>query len=493
MKRLLPAIALLFLALATLSHAAPNAPRNTPTPPATKPAAEDVNGPTFGQNPEYVKLTRKSMEQLQAKKWDEAEATLEQLIKQFPDSVTNLYNMACVQALKSRSEPAMDYLEKAIQAGYTDFAHMERDNDLDSLRDTARYKALVARKEEIRKEAVQRTLARLKKRFGENYMYEVDEQDKLIFATNTDASTLEALKHALIKQARAQWKQIFDHQPDEYIAVVLPTPGDYRRIVPNPGVLGFYNHENRTLISNTLGTVMTHEFTHALHCGDFGHLGQDHPIWLMEGMAVLWESSSFENGLLVPRDNFRFPNVQNLARKMQHVPFDKMLKMPQDQFTKNANLCYGQSGAMLYWLHEQKLLKKFYNTFKATYEKDKTGGLALEQTLGKNLKQIEADWVRWTVKHAAAPVAMGRDHGAMGIIFAQAEDGIRIDQVMNNSPAAKAGLKVNDLLLAIDETEPKDANSVLPMLKNYRPGEVIKLKLKRGDEEIEVELTLAPR
>jgi len=39
---------------------------------------------------------------------------------------------------------------------------------------------------------------------------------------------------------------------------------------------------------------MTHEFTHALQFGDLDPLAEEHPIWIVEGMASLFESGQFE-------------------------------------------------------------------------------------------------------------------------------------------------------------------------------------------------------
>ena len=39
---------------------------------------------------------------------------------------------------------------------------------------------------------------------------------------------------------------------------------------------------------------------------------------------------------------------------------------------------HGQAGSVLLYLHEQGLLRPFYETYKATHEKDKTAKLALE-------------------------------------------------------------------------------------------------------------------
>lgn len=55
-----------------------------------------------------------------------------------------LYNVACFYAMKGDPEEALDLLERAVYNGWGDLAWLETDSDLDSLRDEARFKAILA-------------------------------------------------------------------------------------------------------------------------------------------------------------------------------------------------------------------------------------------------------------------------------------------------------------------------------------------------------------
>jgi adenylate cyclase len=57
----------------------------------------------------------------------------------------NYYNLACALALSGQKEKALDNLEKAIDAGFTDRQQYETDGDLDSLRETEKFKQLLKR------------------------------------------------------------------------------------------------------------------------------------------------------------------------------------------------------------------------------------------------------------------------------------------------------------------------------------------------------------
>jgi tetratricopeptide (TPR) repeat protein len=53
------------------------------------------------------------------------------------------YNVACGYALSGSKEEAIDWLEISVKAGYSDFNHLRKDTDLDSLRNEKRYKKLL--------------------------------------------------------------------------------------------------------------------------------------------------------------------------------------------------------------------------------------------------------------------------------------------------------------------------------------------------------------
>lgn len=55
------------------------------------------------------------------------------------------YSIACIHALQGERKPALQFLEKAFQKGFSDEEYMEKDTDLDSLRDDPGYRRLKAK------------------------------------------------------------------------------------------------------------------------------------------------------------------------------------------------------------------------------------------------------------------------------------------------------------------------------------------------------------
>jgi len=71
--------------------------------------------------------------------------------------------------------------------------------------------------------------------------------------------------------------------------------------------------------------------------------------------------------------------------------------------------------------------------------------------------------------------------------------GVRVADVMSGTPAEKAGLQPGDLILAIDDEEIADVRGYSDLLKSRAPGDVIRIRLMRSGEELELEATLVER
>ncbi len=83
--------------------------------------------------------------------------------------------------------------------------------------------------------------------------------------------------------------------------------------------------------------------------------------------------------------------------------------------------------------------------------------------------------------------------GYLGIGLDTAATGARIGQVMPGTAAARAGLKVNDTILAISGRAIKDGEGLLATLQDFKPGDTVKVRVKRGDKELEMSAKLGRR
>ncbi|MGE3809262.1 MAG: S1C family serine protease [Gemmataceae bacterium] len=75
----------------------------------------------------------------------------------------------------------------------------------------------------------------------------------------------------------------------------------------------------------------------------------------------------------------------------------------------------------------------------------------------------------------------------------EAGDSCRIQRVLPGSPAAKAGLKDDDVITKFDGKDLKRYGDLGDLLKKKKPGDKVKLEVRRGDETLNLDLTLGKR
>ena len=73
----------------------------------------------------------------------DAELWMNQIIEAYPNDNGVYYDQACLFARMKRPDEAIKALENAFKKGFRKFAHLEHDDDMDSLRNLPEYKALI--------------------------------------------------------------------------------------------------------------------------------------------------------------------------------------------------------------------------------------------------------------------------------------------------------------------------------------------------------------
>ncbi len=79
-----------------------------------------------------------------AKNWNEAERLGLEIVKAASDNSGYMFNLICVQSLGGKIDAALDNVQKMIDNGTVDFGQFEKDSDLENMRDTERYKKIIA-------------------------------------------------------------------------------------------------------------------------------------------------------------------------------------------------------------------------------------------------------------------------------------------------------------------------------------------------------------
>lgn len=75
--------------------------------------------------------------------YDKAIAAIDSIIARDDDKAGSYYDAACLYSRMKDKDNALKCLEKSLELGYMRFAHIERDFDMDFIRDTEEYKSLI--------------------------------------------------------------------------------------------------------------------------------------------------------------------------------------------------------------------------------------------------------------------------------------------------------------------------------------------------------------
>jgi len=98
-----------------------------------------------------------------------------------------------------------------------------------------------------------------------------------------------------------------------------------------------------------------------------------------------------------------------------------------------------------------------------------------------------------TKEECLAHMAQAKDHGWLGIQYDSAKDGsMVIQEVVAGSPAAKAGLKTGDVLVALNGIEMNEANAarLKAAWKPLLPGSTVDYTVKHDGFSKDVTVTL---
>jgi serine protease Do len=83
--------------------------------------------------------------------------------------------------------------------------------------------------------------------------------------------------------------------------------------------------------------------------------------------------------------------------------------------------------------------------------------------------------------------------GFLGVSLDPGEGGVKIIRVEQKSAAAKAGLKAQDTIIALGGNNITEVASFIREMAKNKPGDVVTLRIRREDEELDIEATLGKR
>jgi serine protease Do len=83
--------------------------------------------------------------------------------------------------------------------------------------------------------------------------------------------------------------------------------------------------------------------------------------------------------------------------------------------------------------------------------------------------------------------------GFLGVSLDEGNGGARVITVTPNSAAAKAGLRVDDVVVLVADIAIIDSETMVNTIRHHKPGDALPIKIKRDGQEIELNATLEKR
>lgn len=426
---------------------------------------------------------------------------------------TDLYNGACALAQLGRLNDAEKRLLDAVKAGFRDFDAMEEDPDLEPIRASQTYAAIMEARERVERGGERNSspnsnpsprsksargstldpLAVWRAAHGDDYRYEIDAERGLAYATFLEEASHTRMKAMLDALGAHLLKDYFGKSPADPVLVAIVRPADARKYLERDEIKGMYLHESRRLVARDTGQSLQHEFVHLLHFAHMERSGQRHPIWVQEGLASLYENYTIgANGTIEFHPNIRF----NIARKQvlskTSTSWKELFALRPQAFMADAERLYPQVRAIFEFLAREGKLIDFYKALCATSRDDPDGSSAMERTFGVPLTKIEERWKKWMIDRGAIDDTVSRRDASLGLTAEDAGDGVRIRSFVIKSAAKAAGLRVGDVIFAIDGVRVSNREELVLAVARLNIGDAVRVDYRRDGIELSAEVSPRP-
>ena len=326
------------------------------------------------------------------------------------------------------------------------------------------------------------------KQFGTGYTARIDPARHVVYVSALDTEHLRQTVALLAAFTDAYRRTLPAARPAWNVTVVLPTADDYRKLeLPLEKCVGFYQHSARRVVSIDRGRTLVHEFTHALHHADMAAAKQVHPLWVVEGLATLFEASRITPSGLQPRVDLRLPVLQRAIRQRKAIPLQRFLTMGRKAFMKDANLAYAQARYVMHYLHHRGRLRQWYQRYRAHFTRDTDGVEALERSLGNRVFLIEKEWHKWVLSLKMPASEPRVRQGRLGLEVKKATGGVQVVGLVAGSPAKLTGrIHVGDMIETFNAHPIRNTAELVGAIRAAGAARTVKIQLRRHGRRITV-------
>ena len=484
-------------ALATLCAMSPPALAQ-PAEPTPKPAtdAAPARGPKGDVSHEALELFERG-------EYDKAEALLKTQAKRQPKNFVPLYNLACCRSMQHDAKGAIDYLAQAITNGFCDIHQLRRDPTLAPIRSDPAFKAILESWPELLDARRDGNLAQAKHDFDDKaYRDYRDQTHRLDFRTVFNERAFNQARAELERVATFADQEIFTDlfapeqvKNDAWVVVILPNRTDFLRWVVsvygpematsgNSTIGGAYEHDAKRLVSMDLGSTLRHEFFHVLHWRDNTRRGQNHPIWIQEGLSSLVEDCDVEGRSLRPVPSWRTNIVKRLEKMRKLMPIETLAAMPATKFSGIRPLAnYAQARAVFMYVHSQGKLKTWYTHYTQHHAADPSGIASLEAVLEQPIADINTNYRKWVRDLDAVAETIPQGGPSLGLeVGPGSGDGpavTSVDTKARNVIDSKTMLARGDIIVAIDGKATRDVAELVRVLGACKIDDIVEVEFRR--------------
>ena len=124
-------------------------------------------------------------------------------------------------------------------------------------------------------------------------------------------------------------------------------------------------------------------------------------------------------------------------------------------------------------------------------------GTSSSQNIHVPIDTYTQTWDRLAAGEAWGHSLLGADAptspAVLGVTVVESDTGCKISRVNDNSPAARAGLKVGDIITKFNSRDVKTPEEMVDLMSRMRPGRNVTLALVREDKPLEITARLAAR
>ena len=245
---------------------------------------------------------------------------------------------------------------------------------------------------------------------------------------------------------------------------------------------------------------------------------RDFPMWFTEGIADCIGNCEVKNNKLYMCvksgmiSRMRLQTVQAALRSGRFIPLRRLLTLPRDDFMANAELCYAESWSFCHFLitapkEEDRSVQipngKYRGNLAGYYEAVRSGKSTPAAAWaaafkGVDLEALQDQWAKYVLA-----LDGGKYMGLRGKELEEVDglpidagfSGIRLEEVLPDGVAGKAGIRAGDILIKFNGKRfPKsDAmNRLRVWMQDVPDGRPTKVIVLRDGKPVEVTCTWPP-